>query len=229
MRVLVVEDDPTLARSIAVALEESGFVVDIALDGEQALALGLSREVDAVVLDLLLPKRAGLDVLADLKAKKPLLPMLVLTALGGVEQRVEGLDRGADDYMEKPFALQELLARVRALLRRRSAVVVPAIIEVGDLAVDVSARIVRRADRVISLTQREYELLVLFMTRRGETLSRTAIGEHVVDRGFRSNSNIIDVSVCGLRVKLGTPNLIETVRGFGYRFATGSPRPGTPP
>lgn len=224
MRVLVVEDEPTLARSIAAALEESGFTVDLALDGEQALSLGLSREIDVVVLDLLLPKRPGLDVLAALKAKKPLLRILVLTALGGVEQRVEGLDRGADDYMEKPFSLQELLARVRALVRRRSAVVVPATIQVDDLVVDVSARIVRRADRIIALTQREFELLVLFTTRRGETLSRTVIGEHVIDRGFRSNSNIIDVSVCGLRVKLGTPDLIETVRGVGYRLATGDSR-----
>lgn len=224
MRVLVVEDDPTLARSIAVALEEHGFEVEIALDGDEGLSLGSTRDIDVVVLDLLLPKRAGLDVLAGLKARKPLLPILVLTALGGVEHRVAGLDRGADDYMEKPFALLELLARVRALLRRQGVVAVPAIIEVDDLVVDVSARIARRADRIIALTQREYELLVLFMTRRGEILSRTAIGEHVVDRGFRSNSNIIDVSVCGLRMKLGTPDLIETVRGVGYRFASGSPR-----
>lgn len=224
MRVLVVEDDPTLARSIAVALEEHGFEVEIALDGDEGLSLGSTRDIDVVVLDLLLPERAGLDVLAGLKARKPLLPILVLTALGGVEHRVAGLDRGADDYMEKPFALLELLARVRALLRRQGVVAVPAIIEVDDLVVDVNARIARRADRIIALTQREYELLVLFMTRRGEILSRMAIGEHVVDRGFRSNSNIIDVSVCGLRMKLGTPDLIETVRGVGYRFASGSPR-----
>ncbi|MBK6940925.1 MAG: response regulator transcription factor [Planctomycetes bacterium] len=225
MRILVVEDERTLARSIAAAIEDSGLAADIAFDGDEALHLATTHAFDAVILDLVLPKKSGFDVLAALKAKKPLLPVLVLTALGDLEHRIHGLDRGADDYMVKPFALTELLARVRALLRCGNANVRSSIVSVDDLEVDLAGHIVRRAGRVVPLSQREFALLVLLVSRRGEALSRTQIGEHVVDREFESTSNLIDVSIHGLRLKLGQPDLIQTVRGVGYRFAPGTSEP----
>ncbi|MBK6939227.1 MAG: response regulator transcription factor [Planctomycetes bacterium] len=218
MRILVIEDETSLARSIAAALESNGLAADVAHDGEEGEYLATTHTYDAVILDLLLPKKAGLDVLAGLRSKRPALPVLVLTALGDVEHRVRGLDRGADDYLAKPFAVNELLARVRALLRRRNPNVAGAVVTVGDLEVDLAGHVVRRGGRLIALSPREYALLVLFVNRRGEALSRTEIGEHVVDREFESTSNLIDVSIYGLRTKLGKPELIHTVRGVGYRF-----------
>jgi two-component system copper resistance phosphate regulon response regulator CusR len=218
MRILVVEDENSLAKSIAFALESSGFAADVAHDGDEGEYLATTHPYDAVILDLLLPKKAGLDVLAALKSKRPALPVLVLTALGDVDHRVRGLDRGADDYLVKPFAVNELLARVRALLRRGKPNVAGAHVTIGDLEVDLAGHIVRRAGRVLALSPREYALLVLFVNRQGEALSRTEIGEHVVDREFESTSNLIDVSIYGLRTKLGKPDLIHTIRGVGYRF-----------
>ncbi|HVY61378.1 MAG TPA: response regulator transcription factor [Planctomycetota bacterium] len=218
MRILVIEDERELARTIAAAVGEQGLAADLAHDGEEGLRLGLEHDYDAVILDLLLPKRSGLGVLRDLRAAKPALPILVLTALDQVEERIDGLDRGADDYMTKPFVLAELLARVRALLRRGRAAVPGAQVRVADLEVDLARTSVRRAGRVIRLTPREYALLVFFVNRRGAVLSRTEIGERVIDRNFEPGSNLIDVSIYGLRGKLGDPPLIHTIRGVGYRF-----------
>lgn len=218
MRILVVEDEPQLARTIAQALSEAGYAVDVSPDGEDALRMGKTYAFDLVVLDLLLPKKHGLSVLRELRAAKPLLPILVVTALDQVEEKVDGLDKGADDYLTKPFALTELLARVRALLRRGKATVPGAVVHVADLAVDLARRHVSRRGTAIKLTPREYALLVFFVNHRGRVVSRMEIGEHVIDREFEAMSNSIDVSVAGLRAKLGEPQLIRTVRGAGYIF-----------
>ncbi len=218
MRILVVEDEPQLSRTLAQALRESGYSADTALDGEAGLNLGLQHEYDAVVLDLLLPKRHGLSVLKELRRAKPALPILVLTALDQTEEKVDGLDKGADDYLTKPFALSELLARVRALLRRGKDSARSAQVKVADLEVDLAKQVVLRGGKAVKLTRREYALLVLFVNRKGQVLSRSEIGERVVDREFEPASNLIDVSIAGLRQKLGEPQLIRTVRGVGYRF-----------
>ncbi len=218
MRILVVEDEPQLSRTVAQALRESGFAADTALDGEAGLRLGLEHDYDAVVLDLLLPKRHGLSVLKELRTKKPALPILVLTALDQTDEKVDGLDKGADDYLTKPFALKELLARVRALLRRGKETATGALVRVADLEVDLAKQVVVRGGEPLKLTRREYALLVLFLNRKGQVLSRSEIGERVVDREFELTSNLIDVSIAGLRSKLGEPPLIRTVRGVGYRF-----------
>lgn len=224
MRILVIEDEPELARTIAQALEESGFAADTALDGEKGLTLALGHPYDALVLDLLLPKRHGLSVLRELRRKKPDLPVLLLTALDRTEEKVDGLTKGADDYLAKPFALKELLARVRSLLRRGREDLVPgAVVRVGNLEVDLARGTVVRGGEPIKLTPREYSLLVFFIHRRGEAVSRTEIGEHVIDRNFKATSNLLDVSVGGLRAKLGEPSLLETIRGVGYRFGETTP------
>jgi two-component system copper resistance phosphate regulon response regulator CusR len=218
MRILVVEDEPQLARTVSQALRESGYAADVALDGEEGLRLGLEHDYDGVVLDLLLPKKHGLAVLRELRRAKPSLPILVLTALDEVDEKVDGLDKGADDYMTKPFALTELLARVRALLRRGKETATGAVVRVADLEVDLARQVVLRAGTPVKLTRREYALLVLFLNRKGTVLSRTEIGERVVDREFELTSNLIDVSIAGLRSKLGEPQLIRTIRGVGYRL-----------
>jgi two-component system OmpR family response regulator len=224
MRILVIEDEPQLARTIAQALEESGFAADTALDGEKGLTLAQGHPYDALVLDLLLPKRHGLSVLREIRRTKPDLPVLLLTALDRTEEKVDGLAKGADDYLSKPFALSELLARVRALLRRgREDLIAGALARVGDLEVDLARGTVVRRGEKIKLTPREYALLVFFVHRQGEALSRTEIGEHVVDRDFEATSNLLDVSIGGLRTKLGEPPLIETIRGVGYRFGATPP------
>ena|SRR5437868_2438940 len=218
MRVLVVDDERELAGTVAQALRESGLAADVAYDGEEALRLALGSAYDAVVLDLLLPRRPGLSVLKEIRRAKPKLPVLLLSALDKVEQRVDGLDRGADDYLPKPFALAELLARVRALLRRGSEALTSAVIAVGDLEVDLARRRASRGGRSIDLTAREYSILAFLAARRGGVVTRREIGEHVVDRLFEPMSNAIDVSICGLRGKLGKPELVRTVRGIGYRL-----------
>jgi two-component system copper resistance phosphate regulon response regulator CusR len=218
MRILVVEDEPQLSWAIANALKEEGYAVDLAQDGEEGLRLGRAYAYDLVLLDLLLPKKHGLSVLKELRQHKASLPILVLTALDQVEEKVDGLDKGADDYMTKPFALAELLARVRALLRRGRTATTGAVVKVADLEVDLTSHVVKRRGNVLKLTPREWALLVLFVNRKGEVLSRTEIGERVVDREFEATSNLIDVSIAGLRAKLGEPQLIRTVRGIGYRL-----------
>ena len=218
MRVLVIDDERDLAATVAQALRETGVSADTAYDGEEGLRLALGGTYDAVVLDLLLPKRPGLSVLRELKRIKPKLPILVLSALDRVEERVDGLDRGADDYLAKPFALAELLARVRAMLRRSKESPASTVVAVADLEVDLGRRRVLRRGDVVDLTGREWSILAYLAARRGDVVTRTEIGEHVIDRTFEAASNAIDVSICGLRAKLGKPELIQTVRGLGYRL-----------
>ena len=219
MRVLVVEDDSKLAELMVRALKEQGLAADSAADGELGLSLALDVSVDALILDLMLPKRGGLEVLREVRKARPDLPVMILTALSGSEHTVKGLDGGADDYMTKPFALPEFLARTRALLRRAGSRLTTAVETLADLEIDTAARVVKRGGRVLQLSPREYALLLFFFARRGRAVSRTEMGEHVVEREFTAHSNALDVSISGLRSKLGEPQLIRTVRGVGYRLA----------
>jgi DNA-binding response OmpR family regulator len=218
MRVLLVEDYTPLRESVTQALEEAGFAVDASADGEEGLWYARSSDYDAIVLDIALPKLDGLSVLQQLRGAGSRTPVLLLTAKDTVADRVTGLDLGADDYLVKPFALEELLARVRALLRRKYDAADP-ILRVQDLEVNTVSRIVRRGGERIDLTAREYALLEFLARRMGEIVSRTEIWEHVYDFRSTVESNVVDVYVGYLRKKIecgGLPRLIHTRRGQGY-------------
>jgi len=218
MRVLVVEDECRVARSIATALSEESLTVDMARDGEQALACVGTHSYDAIVLDLMLPRMDGLAVCRQLRRSGHRTPILILSARDLVEDRIGGLDAGADDYLVKPFSMDELLARVRALLRRQGAAPGP-ILAVGDLQLDPSTRVVKRGARHVSLTMREYALLDYLMRHPGVVHTRTMIAEHVWDFPFDRASNVVDVYVKHLRGKIDLPDqpsFIKAVRGVGY-------------
>ncbi len=218
MRVLLVEDYAPLRESVAQALEEAGFAVDASADGEEGLWYARSGDYDVIVLDIVLPKLDGLSILKQLRQSSTRTPVLLLTAKDTVADRVTGLDLGADDYLIKPFALEELLARVRAMLRRKYDAA-DATIRVRDLEVNTVSRIVRRAGDRIDLTAREYALLEFLAHRAGEIVSRTEIWEHVYDFRSTVESNVVDVYIGYLRKKIerpGLPRLIHTRRGQGY-------------
>jgi DNA-binding response OmpR family regulator len=218
MRLLVIEDYPPLLRSMHQGLQEAGYAVDTAADGETGLDCALSTPYDAVILDLMLPKLDGLALLARLRGHKNTTPVLILTARDRVEDRVRGLDVGADDYLVKPFAFAELLARVRAIIRRRYQSAASTI-RVGDLEIDTTARTVRRQGTPVSLSAREYALLEYLAARRGQVVSRAEIWEHVYDFASEPTSNVVDVYVGYLRKKLESgqgAKLIHTRRGQGY-------------
>ena len=217
MRILIVEDDPKTAEYLGQGLTENGFVVDVARNGVDGSHLALSAEYDLIILDVMLPGRDGWRVITDVRAKKTT-PVLFLTAKDDVEDRVKGLELGADDYLVKPFAFSELLARIRTVLRRGQARE-PDQLRVADLELDVLRRRVQRAGERIELTAKEFALLHLLMRRAGEVLSRTVIAEQVWDMNFDSDSNVVDVAVRRLRAKVDEPfpkRLIHTVRGAGY-------------
>jgi len=218
MRVLVVEDEPQMAVYVCKALAEEGFAVDQARDGRLALELAETYEYDAVVLDLMLPEIDGLTVCRRLRKAGKHMPILILSARDMVDDRVRGLDAGADDYLVKPFAVEELSARLRALSRRHHASAAP-VLRVGDLELDPATRAVRRGDRRVHLTQREYALLEYLMRRADCVLTRTMIAEHVWDFTFEHASNVVDVYVKHLRDKIDDDrrvSYIEAVRGVGY-------------
>jgi DNA-binding response OmpR family regulator len=219
MRILVVEDERKVASFIRQGLEEEGHTVEVAADGAAALDLMVAGPpYDLVVLDLMLPKRDGFEVLRQARGKHVETPVLVLTARDGVSDKVMGLDLGADDYLTKPFAFDEFLARVRALLRRRSASRAP-VLRLADLTLDPSTREVTRGQRKVALTAREYALLEYFMRNVGRVLTRPMIAEHVWGLDFDAESNIIDVYVGYLRRKIdgaGEQRLLHTMRGAGY-------------
>ncbi len=213
MRILIVEDEPDLLRALAQALREEGYAVDTATDGEDGLFKGESWEYDAVVLDVMLPKLDGWELLRRLRTSKRT-PVLMLTARDQSRDRVRGLDTGADDYVIKPFDLPELLARLRALIRRTSNQT-RAAIEIGDVMIDTAARNISRAGEAIPLTAREYALVEFLALHRGEVITRTALYEHLFDENDSTLSNLLDVHVSNVRKKLGH-DFIVTRRGHGY-------------
>ncbi|HEX5709097.1 MAG TPA: response regulator transcription factor [Pyrinomonadaceae bacterium] len=221
MRILLVEDEPDAARILAKGLREESYAVDVAGDGERALELAFVNDYDLVILDVMLPRRNGFEVCRELRATGSAVPVLMLTARDAVEDRIAGLDTGADDYLTKPFDFDELLARVRALLRRGPALR-PAVIRVSDLAVDTRARRVSRGGRDVELTAKEYALLEYLARRAGEVVSRTDIAEHVWDETYDPFSKVIEVFIQRLRRKVDggrRPTLIRTRRGEGYMLA----------
>lgn len=218
MRILVIEDEKKLAGFIKRALQEDAHGVDVSHDGEEGSYLARSENYDLVVLDILLPKKDGLTVLRELREARRATPVLILSARGEVKDRVRGLDLGADDYLPKPFSLDELRARVRALLRRGSEGSAT-VLKFSDLAMDLATREVRRGGEEIRLTPREFALLEYMMRNTNRVLTRTSIAEHVWDYRFDWQSNVVDVFVNYLRKKIegdGRPRLIHTVRGVGY-------------
>lgn len=218
MRVLVVEDYEPLRKSLVQGLEEAGLAVDSAAQGEEGLWYARSNDYDAIVLDIMLPKVDGLTILKQLRQAGDKAPILLLTAKDTVDDRVKGLNLGADDYLVKPFAFDELLARVRAMMRRRYEKADP-VIRVDDLEMNTSTRTVCRGDRPIDLTAREYALLELLAMRAGEVVSRTDIWEHLYEFHSSAESNVVDVYIGYLRRKLEPPDqprLIHTRRGQGY-------------
>jgi len=220
MRVLVVEDSRRLAGIVKRGLLEEGYAVDNAYDGEEAEYMAETTPFDVIILDIMLPKKDGLAVCRDLRAKNVNTPILMLTAKDSVEDKVIGLDSGADDYLVKPFAFSELLARIRALLRRE---VLPKVqkYQIGDLSLDPQSREVWRDGAQLELTAKEYAILEYFMRRPNAVVTRTMLGESVWDYEFDGLSNIIDVYVRRIRQKIdreGQASLIQTVRGAGYRL-----------
>jgi two-component system OmpR family response regulator len=213
MRILVIEDEPDLRRVLVQALREEGYAADDAAEGEDGLHKATSWDYDALVLDLMLPRLDGWEVLRRLRKTRKT-PVLILTARDGVTDRVRGLDGGADDYLVKPFELNELLARLRALIRRSAGNAVPAI-TIGDVVIDTAARLVSRAGQPVALTPREYALVELLALHRGRLITRTAIYEHLFDENEDSLSNLVDVHVSNVRKKLGK-DFITTRRGQGY-------------
>jgi two-component system OmpR family response regulator len=218
MRVLVVEDEPELCRQLTEALEAAGYAVDRAGDGEEGHFLGDTEPYDAVVLDLGLPKMDGLSVLKRWRANRRLMPVLVLTARGAWHERVEGIDAGADDYLGKPFRMEELLARLRALIRRTGGHA-SATLSCGPVTLDTRSGRVTRDGQPVTLTAHEYRVLEYLMHHAGRTVPRSELIEHIYAQDFDRDSNTIEVFIGRLRRKLGS-GLIHTERGLGYRLGT---------
>lgn len=223
MRILLVEDEPSAAWMLAKGLREQAYAVDVAADGEAALYQASINDYDIIVLDLMLPRKDGFEVCRELRASGAKIPVLMLTARDAIEDRVTGLDTGADDYLTKPFDFHELLARVRALLRR-GHVLHPEVLEVGDLKINTRTRIVKRANRVIELTAKEYALIEYLARRAGEVVGRADISEHVWDENFEPFSNLIQVYIQRLRRKIDDGHaikLLRTRRSEGYVLTAG--------
>ena len=218
MHVLIVEDEKKTSAFIKKGLSEENFTTDVADNGRDGLELALTREYDLILLDVMLPGIDGWEVLKRLRARGKETPVLLLTVLSEVEDRVKGLELGADDYLSKPFAFSELLARMHTILRRGPARS-PEVLRVADLEIDFPAHRVTRGGKRIDLTPKEFALLSLLARRSGEALSRTRIGERIWDIGFESDTNVVDVHMRRLRMKVDDPfesKLIHTVRGIGY-------------
>ena len=225
MKILVVEDEERVAQFIQKGLKEEGHAVDVAYDGEDGGFLAEVNDYDLIILDLMLPKKNGLQTCKEIRDHGVNTPVLMLTARDSVEDKVRGLDAGADDYLPKPFAFEELLARVRALLRRQSESKTPTL-KIADLELDPMSRQVTRSGKPIRLTTKEYALLEYLLRNPKKVLSRTLIGEHVWDMNFDPESNVIDVYVSHLRTKVDKgfePPLIHTLRGQGYILSDDAP------
>ncbi|OAN40545.1 DNA-binding response regulator [Chloroflexus islandicus] len=222
MRVLLVEDERTIVAYVKRGLEEQGYAVDVAYDGREALEWLDAAPFDLVVLDVMLPELNGLEVCRELRARGFRMPVLMLTARDTVDDRVNGLDSGADDYLVKPFAIRELLARLRALARRSADAPKTTVLQVADLTLDTATRRVRRAGKLIELTAKEYAVLECLMRAPGRVLTRTMIAEQVWNYDSFNQSNVVDVYIRNLRRKIDDPfpvKLIHTVRGAGYRLS----------
>jgi DNA-binding response OmpR family regulator len=220
MRVLLVEDNRRLNNSLKMSLADSGYAVDSVFDGEEGEELALSAVYDAIILDIMLPKKDGLEVCRELRNQRVNTPILMLTARDAIEDRVSGLDSGADDYLVKPFALEELNARLRALLRRESSEK-SSLLTAGDLTVDPATHLVERAGQRIELTAKEYALLEYFIRHPNRLITREMAESHIWNYEFQGTSNVIDVYIRRLRRKIDEPfevKLLETVRGGGYRL-----------
>jgi two-component system, OmpR family, response regulator len=219
MRILVVEDDDKIASFIVNGLKQNGFAVDKAGDGEEALALCGSVNYDALVLDIMLPRLDGIAVIRRMRHDKSLVPVLLLSAMASVDNRVAGLQAGADDYLTKPFAFSELLARIQALIRRATHVALPTTLVVGDLSMNLLTREVTRAGQIIELQNREFALLELLMRHSGRPITKTMILEHIWDYSFDPQTNVVDVLAHRLRSKLEKnfeKKIMHTIRGVGY-------------
>ena len=218
MRILVIEDEPKTAAYLRKGLSESGFIVDVAADGEEGLHLAVTRSYDLLVCDVMLPRIDGWAVVKQLRERELDLPIILLTARDAVDDRVKGLNLGADDYLAKPFAFSELLARVRSVMRRGGSRHAERI-AIEDLEIDLVRHRVNRGGVELTLAPKEFSLLSLLARRRGEVLSRTIIAEEVWDMNFEGDTNVVDVAIRRLRSKVDDPferKLIETVRGMGY-------------
>lgn len=221
MRILLVEDDPRMAAFIRRGLREENYTVDAVSDGEEGLYQAQVHPYDLVVLDLLLPKKSGLEVLQGLRASGLSIPVLILTAKDKPSDKAKGLDAGADDYLVKPFSFEEFLARIRALLRRRGALE-PEIFKIADLEVDTRRRRVTRAGKTIALTTKEYALLEFLVRRADQVVTRSALVENVWEHDFDTFSNVIDVMIARLRRKIDdgfSSKLLQTLRGSGYMLS----------
>ncbi len=219
MRALIIEDDQSIADFVARGLREAGFAVDVAADGEEGLAAALRDQVDVAIVDLMLPRRDGLSVIDELRRRGRATPVLILSARRSVDDRVRGLQAGGDDYLTKPFAFAELLARVQALVRRSTRAPEPTTLTVGDLSLDLLTRKVTRAGTSIDLRPREFALLEYLMRNAGKVVSKTMILSHVWEYNFDPQTNIVDVLVSRLRDRIDRPfdtKLLHTARGVGY-------------
>lgn len=221
MRILVIEDDSQIASFITTGLQQAGFAVDHAADGDEGLRLAVTEPYDAVVVDVMLPKRDGLSVVEELRRRKINTPVLILSARRSVDDRIKGLQKGGDDYLTKPFAFAELLARVQALIRRAHREIEPTSITSGDMTLDLLTREVTRAGQRLELQPREFALLEYLMRNAGRVISKTMILEHVWDYHFDPQTNVVDVLVSRLRSKVDkdqSEKRIQTIRGVGYVF-----------
>jgi heavy metal response regulator len=219
MRILLIEDDPRTASFIIKGLKQEGFAVDHAADGEEGLHLALQNPFDAAVIDIMLPKLDGLTLIERLRQQKFTTPIIVLSARSSVEDRIKGLHVGADDYLMKPFAFSELLARIQALLRRATKQTEATVLTVEDLRMDLVRRKVFRAEKEIELQPKEFALLEYLMRNPGRVISKTMIMEHVWDYNFDPQTNVVEARICKLRDKVDrgfARNLIRTIRGVGY-------------
>jgi len=217
MRILVVEDDDKIASFVVKGLKQNGFAVDHSPDGEQAYGMASVAPYDAAIVDLMLPKLDGLTLIQQLRAKGVRIPMLILSAKASVDDRVRGLQAGGDDYLTKPFAFSELLARIQALIRRASQSAEPSRLTVGDLSLDLHTREVRRGNDTVELQPREFALLEYLMRHPGRVVTKTMILEHIFDYSFDPQTNVVDVLVHRVRGKVDRDKtLIHTLRGVGY-------------
>ncbi len=222
MKILIVEDEKKMASFLERGLKEEHYAVDIAYDGEKGWEYAMTNEYDLLILDWMLPKMSGVDLCQKIRKEGKTVPVLILTAKDSVDDKIQGLDHGADDYLTKPFSFEELLARIRALLRRPAHLTDKTVLQCSNLKMDLIKRQVWVGDQEISLSQKEFSLLEFLMRHSGEVVSRTAIAEHVWDLHFDPMSNTIDVFINFLRKKIGetpTKSKIETIRGTGYRLA----------